>query len=350
MKPRLLVISGRFLAVSGGAEISALSLLTRLQQEWEIVVLTCNFQGKHSQAQHQAIAIQSVPFDELEFEGAKLIARWSPRLIYTLMLGSDSAMRLGAQFGIPTIVNVCKVPVGPKYLRTHPPTKVLAVSAFVQEYLRTTHGVHSTVVNPIVEYDAPPLSPAPRYLTIFNPVKPKGGLLFRTLAERLPRHEFAWVPGWDILRGADGGFNVTICAAISRSIDIAFTGGTPEEVSFDLPNIQRLDPIFPPHPLFQKTRILLVPSQWNEAFGRVAVEGMLFGVPVLGSAVGGLADLVRNGGTCLPKNDVKAWEDEIRKLDDPGCYREIQARGEAWRQQWLARDHEPVTSVFREFM
>ena len=118
----------------------------------------------------------------------------------------------------------------------------------------------------------------------------------------------------------------------------------------DLPNLHRLEPVFPPHSIFQKTRILLVPSQWNEAFGRVAAEGMLFGVPVLGSAVGGLAEIVSSGGVCLPKDDVGAWEDEIRKLDDPSHYRSIQTRGQAWRNQWLARDHTDVVAIFREFI
>lgn len=325
-------------------------MLRELLREWKIEVLTCNFRNEFRQTLRDGILVRSVPYDRLETEGRRIIASLGPRLLYTLMLGSDCAMRLGTEFSIPTMVNICKVPVGPRYLKIHPPTKVLAVSKYVQDYLRVTHGVLSAVVNPIVQYQSPPLPPEPRFVTIFNPVKAKGGQLFRLLAERLPHHQFAWVPGWDILRGANGEFDPAICAAISRSIGIAFTGATPSQIPMNLPNVHRFSPVFPPHPIYQRTRILLVPSQWSEAFGRVAVEGMLFGVPVLGSAVGGLAEIVSSGGTCLPQNDVDAWEDEIRQMDNPAYYRGVQARGEAWRCQWLGRDHEEVVGHFREFI
>ena len=83
------------------------------------------------------------------------------------------------------------------------------------------------------------------------------------------------------MRGPTGGFDQRICEAICRTIDIPFRGETPVQVPMDLPNITRLEPIFPPHPIFQKARIVLVPSRWEEAFGRVAVEAMLFNIPVL---------------------------------------------------------------------
>lgn len=120
--------------------------------------------------------------------------------------------------------------------------------------------------------------------------------MFRALATSLPNHQFAWVPGWDVLRGLDGGFDPVICEAICRTIDVPFLGGVPAQVPMDLPNITQLEQVNPPRPIFQRTRIVLVPSRWEEAFGRVAVEAMLFNVPVIGSRVGGLTDIVEHGG------------------------------------------------------
>ena len=285
MKPRLLFISGTFLAVSGGAEISALALLQLLQQDWHVTVLTCNFRHALQRYSHDGIDVNSVPYDGLQAEGERLIRSLSPQLIYTVMLGSDCAMNLGHEHGIPTIVNICKVPVGPRYLKAHPPTKVLAVSTFVHNYLREAHAIESTVVNPIVQFKAPPLPPHPKFITIFNPVEPKGGALFRALAAAMPEHRFAWVPGWDVLRESAGGFDPAVCEAICRTIDIPFRGRVPAQIPMNLRNITRLEPVSPPHPIFQKARIVLVPSQWDEAFGRVAVEAMFFNVPVLGSRV-----------------------------------------------------------------
>jgi hypothetical protein len=349
MKPRLLFISGTFLAVSGGAEISALTLLQLIQHDWHVTVLTCNFRRALQYYSHEGIDVTSVPYENLQSEGERLIRILSPQLIYTVMLGSDCAMQLGQAHGIPTIVNICKVPVGPRYLKAHPPTKVLAVSTYVQDYLRRAHGVQSTVVNPIVQFKAPPPPPQPLFITIFNPVEPKGGAMFRALAASLPEHRFAWVPGWDVLRGPAGGFDPVVCEAICRTIDIQFRGRVPAQVPMDLPNITRLEPVFPPHSIFQKARIVLVPSKWDEAFGRVAVEAMFFNVPVVGSRVGGLADIVEHGGTALPKDDLSAWVAEIKRLDAPEYYQHLQARGKAWLDRWRKRTPSDVLRVFRDF-
>lgn len=349
MKPRLLFISGTFLAVSGGAEISALSLLHLLQHDWQVTVLTCNFRHEFNQSFHEGMQIFNVPYEHLQPEGERLIRTLSPQLLYTVMLGSDYAMQLGQQHRIPTIVNICKVPVGPRYLKAHPPTRVLAVSTYVQNYLRRTHGIESLVVNPIVQFDEPPLPAEPQFITIFNPVEPKGGKMFRALAASLPDHRFAWVPGWDILRGPTGAFDPIICEAICRTIDIPFRGGVPVQIPMDLPNITRLEPSFPPHPIFQSARIVLVPSRWEEAFGRVAVEAMFFNIPVIGASVGGLADIVEHGGVALCKDDLPAWGDEIKRLDDPDYYQNVQARGKHWLDRCYRREPCAILSIFQEF-
>jgi L-malate glycosyltransferase len=66
--------------------------------------------------------------------------------------------------------------------------------------------------------------------------------------------------------------------------------------------------------------ILLVPS-WREAFGRVVVEGMAAGAPVLATSEGGPAELVRDGedGRVLPPRSPRVWAEAImRLLDEPG--------------------------------
>jgi len=54
--------------------------------------------------------------------------------------------------------------------------------------------------------------------------------------------------------------------------------------------------------------VLLVPS-WREAFGRVAVEGMAMGLPVVVTAVGGPAEVVRDGveGRVLQPREPDRW-------------------------------------------
>jgi glycosyltransferase involved in cell wall biosynthesis len=64
--------------------------------------------------------------------------------------------------------------------------------------------------------------------------------------------------------------------------------------------------------------LLVVPSQtrpnWIEQFGRVAVEAMASGVPVVVSDSGSLPTVVGEAGVVVPEGDVQAWADTIRTL------------------------------------
>lgn len=70
--------------------------------------------------------------------------------------------------------------------------------------------------------------------------------------------------------------------------------------------------------IFAKTRILLMPSVWEEPFGRLPVEAGAHGVPTLASARGGLAESVGDGGALIDlPNDIAQWTQQILALDDP---------------------------------
>jgi L-malate glycosyltransferase len=78
--------------------------------------------------------------------------------------------------------------------------------------------------------------------------------------------------------------------------------------------------------------VLLVPS-WREAFGRIVVEGMAAGLPVVATSVGGPAELVRDGvdGRVLQPRRPGLWAEAIGGLlDEPGRLREM---GEAGRRR-----------------
>ncbi|GGA36341.1 glycosyltransferase [Pelagibacterium lentulum] len=52
-----------------------------------------------------------------------------------------------------------------------------------------------------------------------------------------------------------------------------------------------------PGELFEQIDALVVPSRWNEPFGRVVIEAMSFGLPVLGANKGGIPELIEPGKT-----------------------------------------------------
>ncbi len=51
--------------------------------------------------------------------------------------------------------------------------------------------------------------------------------------------------------------------------------------------------------VYGRTRILLAPSKWEEAWGRVASEAHCSGIPVVGSRRGGLPEAIGSGGVVL---------------------------------------------------
>jgi glycosyltransferase involved in cell wall biosynthesis len=82
--------------------------------------------------------------------------------------------------------------------------------------------------------------------------------------------------------------------------------------------------------------MLVLPSL-NEGMGRVLVEAMAAGKPVVASNVGGIPDLVRHGetGYLVPPADEKALADGIKKLlADPGNAWEMGQRGKEYCRQF----------------
>ena len=79
------------------------------------------------------------------------------------------------------------------------------------------------------------------------------------------------------------------------------------------------------HAYYNAISMLAFPSKLPETFGRVAVEAQACGVPVLGSAVGGVPEtlLPEVTGLLLPPADVDAWHDAIVQMTAPDRRREM---------------------------
>lgn len=66
---------------------------------------------------------------------------------------------------------------------------------------------------------------------------------------------------------------------------------------------------------YAAARLVVVPSQVPEGFGRVPVEAMAMGVPVLASAIGAMQDTVKDGqtGWLVSPSDAEAWARALEK-------------------------------------
>ena len=89
---------------------------------------------------------------------------------------------------------------------------------------------------------------------------------------------------------------------------------------------------------YSETDILVVPSRY-EPFGMVILEGMLHGLPIAASAVGGPAEILEDGRTGLlfPPKDVDSLVQALLRLVlDPGLRHQLGSAAAAEvRRRWL---------------
>jgi glycosyltransferase involved in cell wall biosynthesis len=75
---------------------------------------------------------------------------------------------------------------------------------------------------------------------------------------------------------------------------------------------------------FARARVAALPS-FSEGLPRVVLEAMLTGTPVIGTRVGGIPELIRDGetGWLIPPDDVPALADALRRVYDHAEYDEV---------------------------
>lgn len=71
-------------------------------------------------------------------------------------------------------------------------------------------------------------------------------------------------------------------------------------------------------PLMNALDVFVLPSRttpgWKEQFGRVIIEAMACGVPVIGSDSGAIPDVIADTGLVFPERDPRSLADAIRRL------------------------------------
>jgi glycosyl transferase family 1 len=204
-------------------------------------------------------------------------------------------------------------------------------SQFLTDVYREKVGLISTPIEPPIHWSsvvAPSESRA--FVTFVHPAPHKGLLLFARLADMLGSRR-PDIPVLVVQSGQSGG-------ALNSIPGIDFG---------KYPQIMAAPPVPKPADYFALTRILLVPSVWEEPFGRVAAEAMINGVPPIVGNRGALPDVVggdyANGGggrvlpipewmtpktTRLPsEQEIEPWYEAVCALwDDATLYQSVGAR------------------------
>ena len=181
----------------------------------------------------------------------------------------------------------------------------IANSQFTAERFRQRFGLNPAVLPPLFRRGdyVTPVSGA--MVTFINPVPVKGVDLALQIAALCPQIPFAFVRGWPL------GFREE--ARLKRAVR-------------RLSNVELRERALDMRTIYRDTRILLVPSQWeDETWGRVVTEAQFSGIPVVTSDRGGLPESVGPGGIVLPHDaPATVWAEAIVSLwVDQGQYQRL---------------------------
>lgn len=153
------------------------------------------------------------------------------------------------------------------------------------------------VVLPFVELDRYRVTKHERrYITFINPVPEKGVDVAIEIARSLPEERFLFV------RGKWASYTDSELETFIKPV-------------YSLPNVEVWDHQWDMRRVYAVTDILLVPSQFEETFGRVIVEAQANAIPVVAADVGGIPYTLGQGGVLIePKDKVQAYIEALERL------------------------------------
>lgn len=193
------------------------------------------------------------------------------------------------------------------------------------------------------------------YVTMINPVGHKGVSIFTKLAKvcqtELPDVKF---------------LTINMRGHFKESLAKLHDKNDPQLIPYtleDFPNVFMLDPQKDMRPIYAITSVLLVPSLWFEAWGRVASEAIYNNIPVLCSKSGGLAEACAGGGLSLdvPEHckrdyyslptdeEIRPWVEGLKELLDHKYDQKVEAaRQELIKLNAPDRLIEAITPLIQE--
>lgn len=188
-----------------------------------------------------------------------------------------------------------------------PELGLITNSQYTAGVVRELLGRDSVVIPPLVDRAAYETPTSRRFVTMVNPRKIKGGETALALVKACSDIPFLFVEAW---QGGDE-YVASLRAAARR-----------------IPNLTWRAPTTDMRSIYAETAIMLVPSDWEETWGRVATEAHASGIPVLARAVAGVPEAVGPGGILIaPRAPLEDWVRALRSMwDDAAFYDSLVAR------------------------
>ncbi len=216
------------------------------------------------------------------------VARFRPDVAVVQCHKSVPIAKALQEAGVPQVVYLRNVEFdelagNPADLRS---ASFIANSRFTARTYRDRFGIRPDVIPPTIDPQAYATETSGDFVTFVNPYPEKGFDRAVEIAAACPEIPFLFIESWNL----DDRNLARVHEAIAPLKNVAFRRRTNDMKS-----------------VYARTRILLAPSKWEEAWGRVASEAHCSGIPVVGSSRGGLPEAIGPGGIVLD-HDAPATE------------------------------------------
>ncbi|MBB3610729.1 glycosyltransferase [Rhizobium sp. BK602] len=191
-------------------------------------------------------------------------------------------------------------------LRELQSARYIANSEFTARTYKDKFGISAVVIPPTIDPTLYRTNSSAEYVTFINPYNEKGFELAVRIAGECPEIPFLFVESW------------TLTPAHRSQVEKAIA---------PFRNIHLKSRTSDMKTIYGRTKILLAPSKWEEAWGRVASEAHCSGIPVVGSQRGGLPEAIGQGGMVLDYDAPLAdWVQAIKRLwSDQAFYGQLSA-------------------------
>lgn len=272
------------------------------------------------------------PLDPARIRSA--VDRFRPDVVVVQTRHSAGLGNEFAKLGIPVVLYLRNVEFSENEgdVSAIPGASFLANSNFTAKTYKDKYGIDCTVITPTINFEQYSCETTREFVTLINIHPKKGYEVARDMARACPDIPFLFVEAWTLWDG--------LFEQITAEIDA-------------LPNVTFMRRTSDMSKIYGRTKILLAPSQWEEAWGRVASEAHCSGIPVIGSDRGGLPQAIGPGGVVLPHDaPTEKWVTELRNLwSDDAAYDQLSAAALSYAKRPeldFHRQHQTFISVLEK--
>ncbi len=285
-----------------------------LERNGEELLFDCGYENR--------MVAREVFYESLE----SAIRFFKPTVIWSQLEGMKNILKLGVRLGIPGIVYIRDSVIDARGLveLAELGVEIVCQSRFLVDKVKQLCNVEASLAYSIYESEVGAQGDPQGYLTMINPAGVKGIGTFLSFAKLMPEEKFLLVEGW------------SMTTEMRDWIEASLR---------ELPNVRFMHHVADIREIYSQTRLLLVPSVWEEAVPRVVREAQSCGVPSIASKRGALPEAVGDGGLIVEDFlNPRKWVEAINAMRDETTYATAVRNA---RMRWEDEQFNPQTNVQR---